>query len=149
MAPASASLGSTGIRLAVQEGFRSIEHVKRYTTNGMATDQGKTSNLNGLAIAAKAVGAPLPKVGLTTFRLPYTPVSFGSFAGVVMNSGQRGPRDAARRPRSGCAGPPRRPRRPTSRTSGILPAGTRNQISVSSHGRRLNPDSRAGRSVAQ
>jgi len=69
------------IRLAVQEGMRSIEHVKRYTTTGMATDQGKTSNMNALAIAAAALGKPLSKVGLTTFRQPYTPVTFGAFAG--------------------------------------------------------------------
>ena len=69
------------IRLAVREGMRSIEHVKRYTTTGMATDQGKTSNLNALAIAAKALQRPLPEVGLTTFRQPYTPVTFGVFAG--------------------------------------------------------------------
>jgi sarcosine oxidase subunit alpha len=69
------------IRLAVREGFRSIEHVKRYTTTGMATDQGKTSNLNALAIAAEAAGKPIPEVGLTTFRRPWTPVSFGAFAG--------------------------------------------------------------------
>ena len=69
------------IQLAVQEGFKSIEHVKRYTTNGMATDQGKTSNLNALEIAAKALGKDAPKVGLTTFRPPYTPTSFGAFCG--------------------------------------------------------------------
>lgn len=69
------------IRLAVREGFRSIEHIKRYTTNGMATDQGKTSNINGLAIAADAVQRPVPEVGLTTFRPPYTPTTFGAFAG--------------------------------------------------------------------
>ena len=69
------------IRLAVREGFRSIEHVKRYTTNGMATDQGKLSNMHGLAIAAEVLGRPLPEVGLTTFRTPYTPITFGSIAG--------------------------------------------------------------------
>ncbi|WP_018240443.1 sarcosine oxidase subunit alpha [Ensifer sp. BR816] len=69
------------IRLAVREGFRSIEHIKRYTTNGMATDQGKTSNINGLAIAAEALGKTPPSVGLTTFRPPYTPTTFGAFAG--------------------------------------------------------------------
>lgn len=74
------------IRLAVREGFHSIEHVKRYTTNGMATDQGKTSNINGLAIAADALGRKVPEVGLTTFRPPYTPTSFGAFA----NYGQDG-----------------------------------------------------------
>jgi sarcosine oxidase subunit alpha len=68
------------IRLAVREGFRSIEHVKRYTTTGMATDQGKTSNLHGMAIAAAALGKPLPVVGHTTFRAPYTPVTFGTIA---------------------------------------------------------------------
>jgi sarcosine oxidase subunit alpha len=71
------------ITQAVAEGFRSIEHVKRYTTSGMATDQGKTSNINALAIAAGALGRELPQVGLTSFRMPYTPVSFGSFAGLA------------------------------------------------------------------
>ncbi|RUM98437.1 sarcosine oxidase subunit alpha [Pseudaminobacter arsenicus] len=69
------------IRLAVREGFLSIEHIKRYTTTGMATDQGKTSNINGLAIASDAVKRPAPAVGLTTFRPPYTPTTFGAFAG--------------------------------------------------------------------
>ncbi len=67
--------------LATQEGFRSIEHVKRYTTTGMATDQGKTSNLNALAIVADRLGTAIPQVGLTTFRPPYTPVTFGTIAG--------------------------------------------------------------------
>ena len=66
------------IRLAVREGMHSIEHVKRFTTNGMATDQGKLSNMHGLAIAAETLGRPIPQVGLTTFRAPYTPVTFGS-----------------------------------------------------------------------
>ncbi|MVA95880.1 sarcosine oxidase subunit alpha family protein [Nitratireductor sp. CAU 1489] len=66
------------IRQAVREGMRSIEHVKRFTTNGMATDQGKTSNLHGLAIAADALGKEMHEVGLTTFRPPYTPVTFGA-----------------------------------------------------------------------
>ena len=69
------------IRLATREGFRSIEHVKRFTTTGMATDQGKSSNMNALAIAAGHMGLNVPQVGLTTFRRPYTPVSFGAFAG--------------------------------------------------------------------
>ena len=69
------------IRLATREGMRSIEHIKRYTTTGMATDQGKTSNLNALAIAAESLGREIAEVGLTTFRLPYTPVTFGIFAG--------------------------------------------------------------------
>ncbi len=66
---------------AVREGMRSIEHVKRFTTNGMATDQGKTSNMHGLAIAAETLGKPIPEVGLTTFRAPYTPVTFGAIVG--------------------------------------------------------------------
>jgi sarcosine oxidase subunit alpha len=70
------------LRLAAREGFQSIEHVKRYTTTGMATDQGKTSNLNALAIIAKDLEVPIPQVGLTTFRMPYTPVTFGSLAGI-------------------------------------------------------------------
>ena len=69
------------IRLAVREGFHSIEHIKRYTTAGMATDQGKTSNLSELAIASKTLDRPVTDVGLTTFRPPYTPTSFGTFAG--------------------------------------------------------------------
>ncbi|MBS0364660.1 MAG: sarcosine oxidase subunit alpha family protein [Proteobacteria bacterium] len=69
------------LALAMREGFRSIEHIKRYTTTGMATDQGKTSNLNALAVVARAQGRAIPEVGFTTFRMPYTPVSFGSFAG--------------------------------------------------------------------
>lgn len=69
------------LRLALREGFTSIEHIKRFTTTGMATDQGKTSNLNALAIVAKALDRPIPDVGFTTFRMPYTPVSFGALAG--------------------------------------------------------------------
>lgn len=69
------------IALAVREGFKSVEHVKRYTTNGMATDQGKTSNLNALNLIAKAVDKPVDKVGITTFRPPYTPVTFGTMVG--------------------------------------------------------------------
>jgi len=71
------------LALATREGFRSIEHVKRYTTVGMATDQGKTSNLNALGIVARDLGKTIPEVGLTTFRMPYTPVTFGSFAGMA------------------------------------------------------------------
>ena len=68
--------------LATREGFQSIEHVKRYTTTGMATDQGKTSNMNALGIVASALNKPIPEIGLTTFRMPYTPVTFGAFAGL-------------------------------------------------------------------
>jgi sarcosine oxidase subunit alpha len=71
------------LALAAREGFRSIEHVKRYTTVGMATDQGKTSNLNALGIVAGELRKAIPEVGHTTFRMPYTPVTFGSFAGMA------------------------------------------------------------------
>ncbi|MDI9350178.1 MAG: sarcosine oxidase subunit alpha family protein [Candidatus Symbiobacter sp.] len=66
---------------AVQEGMRSIEHIKRFTTTGMATDQGRLSNLNALAIASAQLGKPVPEIGLTTFRMPFAPVSFGLLAG--------------------------------------------------------------------
>ena len=69
------------IKLAVREGFESIEHVKRYTTTGMATDQGKTSNMNALGLVAGILDRPLPAVGTTTFRPPYTPVTFGALIG--------------------------------------------------------------------
>jgi sarcosine oxidase subunit alpha len=71
------------VRLAVREGFVSIEHVKRYTTTGMATDQGKTSNINALGLVADERGTDLAAVGLTTFRMPYTPVTFGTLAGAA------------------------------------------------------------------
>ena len=69
------------IRLAVQEGFESVEHVKRYTLTGFGTDQGKTSNINALAILAETLGEPIPSVGITTFRPPYTPVTFAAMGG--------------------------------------------------------------------
>ncbi|MGD9913387.1 MAG: sarcosine oxidase subunit alpha family protein [Rhizobiaceae bacterium] len=68
------------VRLAHREGFVSVEHLKRYTTLGMATDQGKTSNVTGLAIMADAVGTSIPDVGITRFRPPFAPVSLGSLA---------------------------------------------------------------------
>ena len=71
------------LSIATQEGFRSIEHVKRYTTSGMATDQGKTSNINALATIAALTGRSMPEVGLTIFRPPYTPVTFGALAGTA------------------------------------------------------------------
>ncbi|EAQ04552.1 sarcosine oxidase, alpha subunit family protein [Pseudooceanicola batsensis HTCC2597] len=71
----------TDVQLAAQEGFESVEHAKRYTTLGMATDQGKLSNINGLAILSGALDTPIPQVGTTTFRPPYTPVSMGAIAG--------------------------------------------------------------------
>ena len=67
--------------LAMREGYRSIEHVKRYTTTGMATDQGKTSNVAAIGIVAEHLGKTVPEVGVTTFRPPYTAVTFGAFAG--------------------------------------------------------------------
>ena len=69
------------VQLAAQEGFESVEHAKRYTTLGMATDQGKLSNINGLAILSDALNQPIPQTGTTTFRPPYTPISMGSIAG--------------------------------------------------------------------
>jgi len=71
------------LELAAREGFRSMEHIKRYTTTGMATDQGKTSSRNALGIVAENLGRTIPEIGLTTFRMPYTPVSFGSLAGMA------------------------------------------------------------------
>ena len=68
------------IRLAHREGFVSVEHLKRYTTLGMATDQGKTSNIPGLAIMAEALGKSIPEVGTTRFRPPFAPVSLGALA---------------------------------------------------------------------
>ncbi|NSX56366.1 sarcosine oxidase subunit alpha family protein [Parasulfitobacter algicola] len=69
------------VQLAAQEGFESVEHAKRYTTLGMATDQGKLSNINGLAVLSDALNADIPDVGTTTFRPPYTPISMGSIGG--------------------------------------------------------------------
>ena len=69
------------VELAAREGYESVEHTKRYTTIGMATDQGKLSNINGLAVLAGSLGAEIPKVGTTTFRPPYTPISLGAIAG--------------------------------------------------------------------
>ena len=69
------------IEIAIREGYRSIEHVKRYTTLGMATDQGKTSNLNGLQLVSNIENKLVPEVGHTTFRPPYTPVSIGAIVG--------------------------------------------------------------------
>jgi sarcosine oxidase subunit alpha len=70
------------IALAAREGYRSAELLKRYTTLGMATDQGKTSNLNGQAIMAALTQRAIPEVGSTTSRPPYTPVAIGAFAGL-------------------------------------------------------------------
>ena len=69
------------IRLAVREGYRNVEHVKRYTALGFGTDQGKLGNINGMAVLAAALGKTIAEVGTTTFRPVYTPVSFGTVAG--------------------------------------------------------------------
>jgi methylglutamate dehydrogenase subunit C len=69
------------IDLAAREGFRSVEHLKRYTTLGMATDQGRTSSVLGLAILAEKTGRSIAETGTTIFRPPYTPVPIGAFAG--------------------------------------------------------------------
>jgi len=74
------------ITLAHQEGFSASEHVKRYTTLGMATDQGKTSNVLGLAILADATGRTISQTGTTIFRPPWTPVPIGAFAGASRGS---------------------------------------------------------------
>ena len=69
------------IRLAEQEGFRSVEHVKRYTTAGMGTDQGKLGNVNAIGILSETLSQAPGAVGTTTYRPPYAPVSFGVIAG--------------------------------------------------------------------
>ncbi len=73
------------IRLAAQENFRSVEHMKRYTTQGMAPDQGKSSNVVALAVLADATGRGIPETGTTTFRPPYVPVSIAA-----MGAGSQG-----------------------------------------------------------
>ncbi len=74
------------IDLAGRQGYRSVEHLKRFTTLGMASDQGKTSNLLGLARMAQASGVTVPQIGLTTFRPPYTPVTLGVLAGEAVGA---------------------------------------------------------------
>ena len=69
------------IYLASREGYQSVEHLKRYTTTGMATDQGKTSNINALANLAEILQKPIEEVGTTTFRMPYTPTTLGNIGG--------------------------------------------------------------------
>jgi len=72
---------ASDIALAAREGYRSIEHVKRYTAMGFGTDQGKLGNINGMAILAQALGHDIASTGTTTFRPNYTPVTFGAIAG--------------------------------------------------------------------
>lgn len=69
------------VKLAHQENFTSVEHLKRYTTLGMATDQGRTGNVIGLAIMAELTGRSIPETGTTIYRPPYTPVALGTLAG--------------------------------------------------------------------
>ena len=69
------------LKLALREGYRSVEHVKRYTTTGMGLDQGKTGNVTALGILSDAVGVTIPEIGVTTFRPPYTPLTIGAVAG--------------------------------------------------------------------
>jgi len=71
------------IKQAAVENFRSVEHMKRYTTQGMATDQGKNSNVNALAVLADATGRAIPETGTTTFRPPYNPVAIAAMAGTT------------------------------------------------------------------
>lgn len=75
-------VGAADIELAIREGFESIEHIKRYTAMGFGTDQGKLGNINGMALAARALKKPIDQVGTTTFRPNYVPISFGLFAGL-------------------------------------------------------------------
>ena len=77
-------VAASDIHLAIREGFESIEHVKRYTAMGFGTDQGKTGNINGMGIAAQALGKTIPQVGTTTFRPNYTPVTFGAVVGLEL-----------------------------------------------------------------
>jgi sarcosine oxidase subunit alpha len=74
------------LRLAVQEGYHSVEHAKRYTTTGMGTDQGKVANMNAFAFLAAERGLTVPQIGSTTFRQPYKPVAFGALAGQHVGS---------------------------------------------------------------
>ena len=74
-------VAASDVALAHREGYRSVEHLKRYTTLGMATDQGRTANVNGLAIMAALTGQGIAETGTTRYRPPYTPVSLGALAG--------------------------------------------------------------------
>ena len=74
-------VGHDDIALALREGYESVEHLKRYTTLGMANDQGKTSSVNALGIMAQMLGRPIESIGTTTFRPPYRPVAIGALAG--------------------------------------------------------------------
>jgi len=69
------------VRLAAREGYRNVEHVKRYTALGFGTDQGKLGNINGMAVLAEYLDKPIPEIGTTTFRPAYTPTTFATIAG--------------------------------------------------------------------
>ena len=75
------------VKQAAKENFRSVEHMKRYTTQGMATDQGKLSNIGALAILADATGRTIPETGTTTFRPPYTPVAIAAMGSGATGTG--------------------------------------------------------------
>ncbi len=75
------------IQLAAQENFQSVEHMKRYTTQGMATDQGKNSNVTSLAVLAGITGRSIPETGTTTFRPPFSPVSIAALGAWSQGSG--------------------------------------------------------------
>ena len=77
---------ASDVNLATQEGYDSVELLKRYTTQGMATDQGKTGNVNAIALLAGQRGEPIADMGSTTFRPPYVPVAMGVFAGHTVGS---------------------------------------------------------------
>ncbi|UWQ21496.1 sarcosine oxidase subunit alpha family protein [Jannaschia sp. W003] len=77
------------VEIAWREGFQAAEHLKRYTTLGMATDAGKTSNVGGLAVMAALTGRSIPEIGTTTVRPPYLPVAIGAFAGRGVGAGLR------------------------------------------------------------
>jgi len=72
---------TSDVELAVREGYADVEHLKRYTTLGMGTDQGRTSNVNGLALLGALTRREIPEVGTTTFRPPFSPVTLGALAG--------------------------------------------------------------------
>jgi sarcosine oxidase subunit alpha len=72
---------SADIRLAARENYRSVEHLKRYTTLGMAVDQGKTSNVVGIGVLSRETGRAIPEIGTTKFRPPFNPTALGVFAG--------------------------------------------------------------------
>jgi len=75
------------VKQAAQENFKSVEHMKRYTTQGMAPDQGKNSNVAALAVLADATGSGIPETGTTTFRPPYVPVSIAALGAGAQGAG--------------------------------------------------------------